>query len=89
MSFQALNSEFLNNARLWDSQLLLLSCGGFKKSKTNNIIRIIVIIQISSTNAIIVIIMASFIRIVITISFYGSSISMFCQRPLNQFGLGK
>ena len=73
---------------LWDSQLLLLSCGGVKKSKTNNIIRIIVIIQISITNAIIVIIIASFIRIVITY-FYGSSINMFCQRPLNQFGLGQ
>ena len=34
MSFQALSSDFLNNAMLWDSQLLLLSCGGVKKSKT-------------------------------------------------------
>ena len=57
MSFQALSSDFVNNAMLWDSQLLLLSCGGVKQIETPTTsstplssYRLIVLMQLSSSS---------------------------------------
>ena len=58
-------------------------------NKKNIILIIIVIVYITIIIAVIVIVMATFIRIVITIAFNGSNVSVFCQRPLSQFGLVK